>query len=161
MDCCDQWSRRHDWRQCRSGACCPPCASPSVSCLCFPQRTSPEGGIHLNCHYCHNLFSGKPEILDWQVRTFPGEHVEAEANPSEDHRALPLLAQSRAPSEPVPRMPRLQRPTVLPSLPREAWGPPASLADLVAVSLAGQGVSVLLQGLLRGFQAAAWGSVSV
>lgn len=43
---------------------------PHGLCLCLLQRTSPEGGIHLNCHYCHNLFSGKPEILDWQVRTF-------------------------------------------------------------------------------------------
>ncbi|XP_033919587.1 zinc finger MYM-type protein 3 isoform X3 [Melopsittacus undulatus] len=33
-------------------------------------RTSPEGGIHLNCHYCHNLFSGKPEILDWQDKVY-------------------------------------------------------------------------------------------
>lgn len=32
------------------------------------QRSSPEGGIHLTCHSCHNLFTGKPEILDWQVR---------------------------------------------------------------------------------------------
>ncbi|ETE56341.1 hypothetical protein L345_17948 [Ophiophagus hannah] len=30
------------------------------------QRSSPEGGIHLTCHSCHNLFTGKPEILDWQ-----------------------------------------------------------------------------------------------
>ncbi|KFP34524.1 Zinc finger MYM-type protein 3, partial [Colius striatus] len=30
----------------------------------------PEGGIHLNCHYCHNLFSGKPEILDWQDKVY-------------------------------------------------------------------------------------------
>ncbi|XP_027546479.1 zinc finger MYM-type protein 3 isoform X4 [Neopelma chrysocephalum] len=34
------------------------------------ERTSPEGGIHLNCHYCHNLFSGKPEILDWQDKVY-------------------------------------------------------------------------------------------
>lgn len=58
-----------------------------MSCLCLLQRTSPEGGIHLNCHYCHNLFSGKPEILDWQVRTFPQGDVEVEANPSEDRKA--------------------------------------------------------------------------
>lgn len=53
-----------------------------MSCLCLLQRTSPEGGIHLNCHYCHNLFSGKPEILDWQVRTFSQGDVEVEANPT-------------------------------------------------------------------------------
>lgn len=41
-----------------------------MSCLCLLQRTSPEGGIHLNCHYCHNLFSGKPEILDWQDKVY-------------------------------------------------------------------------------------------
>lgn len=35
------------------------------------QRSSPEGGIHLTCHSCHNLFTGKPEILDWQVRGPP------------------------------------------------------------------------------------------
>uniref|UniRef100_G3U0H1 Zinc finger MYM-type containing 3 n=1 Tax=Loxodonta africana TaxID=9785 RepID=G3U0H1_LOXAF len=33
-------------------------------------RTSPEGGIHLSCHYCHSLFSGKPEVLDWQDQVF-------------------------------------------------------------------------------------------
>ncbi|XP_075619423.1 zinc finger MYM-type protein 3 isoform X3 [Balearica regulorum gibbericeps] len=36
----------------------------------YKKRTSPEGGIHLNCHYCHNLFSGKPEILDWQDKVY-------------------------------------------------------------------------------------------
>ncbi|KFP84932.1 Zinc finger MYM-type protein 3, partial [Acanthisitta chloris] len=35
---------------------------------CWPGP--PEGGIHLNCHYCHNLFSGKPEILDWQDKVY-------------------------------------------------------------------------------------------
>ncbi|KAG9477991.1 hypothetical protein GDO78_013140 [Eleutherodactylus coqui] len=34
------------------------------------ERTSPEGGIHLNCHYCHNMFTGKPEILDWQDHVY-------------------------------------------------------------------------------------------
>ncbi|VFV43464.1 zinc finger mym-type protein 3 isoform [Lynx pardinus] len=34
----------------------------SPSCWTKFQRTSPEGGIHLSCHYCHSLFSGKPEI---------------------------------------------------------------------------------------------------
>ncbi|XP_074925029.1 zinc finger MYM-type protein 3 isoform X3 [Chelonoidis abingdonii] len=42
----------------------------SPSCWTKFQRTSPEGGIHLNCHYCHNLFSGKPEILDWQDKVY-------------------------------------------------------------------------------------------
>ncbi|NXG47731.1 ZMYM3 protein, partial [Psilopogon haemacephalus] len=42
----------------------------SPSCWTKFQRTSPEGGIHLNCHYCHNLFSGKPEILDWQGKVY-------------------------------------------------------------------------------------------
>ncbi|KAM4661071.1 zinc finger MYM-type protein 3 [Amazona ochrocephala] len=42
----------------------------SPSCWTKFQRTSPEGGIHLNCHYCHNLFSGKPEILDWQDKMY-------------------------------------------------------------------------------------------
>ncbi|XP_030305188.1 zinc finger MYM-type protein 3 isoform X4 [Calypte anna] len=42
----------------------------SPSCWTKFQRTSPEGGIHLNCHYCHSLFSGKPEILDWQDKVY-------------------------------------------------------------------------------------------
>ncbi|XP_075291815.1 zinc finger MYM-type protein 3 isoform X2 [Opisthocomus hoazin] len=42
----------------------------SPSCWTKFQRTSPEGGIHLSCHYCHNLFSGKPEILDWQDKVY-------------------------------------------------------------------------------------------
>ncbi|XP_043912779.1 zinc finger MYM-type protein 3 isoform X2 [Protopterus annectens] len=33
-------------------------------------QSSPEGGIHLNCHYCQNIFSGKPEILDWQDKIY-------------------------------------------------------------------------------------------
>uniref|UniRef100_A0A8C2TM79 Zinc finger MYM-type containing 3 n=1 Tax=Coturnix japonica TaxID=93934 RepID=A0A8C2TM79_COTJA len=42
----------------------------SPSCWTKFQHTSPEGGIHLNCHYCHNLFTGKPEILDWQDKIY-------------------------------------------------------------------------------------------
>ncbi|XP_069841610.1 zinc finger MYM-type protein 3 [Dendropsophus ebraccatus] len=42
----------------------------SPSCWTTFQRTSPEGGIHLNCHYCHNMFTGKPEILDWQDHVY-------------------------------------------------------------------------------------------
>ncbi|XP_072287418.1 zinc finger MYM-type protein 3 isoform X2 [Pyxicephalus adspersus] len=42
----------------------------SPSCWTKFQRTSPEGGIHLNCHYCHNMFTGKPEILDWQDHVY-------------------------------------------------------------------------------------------
>ncbi|NWU88947.1 ZMYM3 protein, partial [Upupa epops] len=42
----------------------------SPSCWTKFQRTTPEGGIHLKCHYCHNLFSGKPEILDWQDKVY-------------------------------------------------------------------------------------------
>ncbi|XP_019391895.1 PREDICTED: zinc finger MYM-type protein 3 isoform X1 [Crocodylus porosus] len=42
----------------------------SPSCWTKFQHTSPEGGIHLSCHYCHNLFSGKPEILDWQDKVY-------------------------------------------------------------------------------------------
>uniref|UniRef100_A0A8C9G962 Zinc finger MYM-type containing 3 n=1 Tax=Pavo cristatus TaxID=9049 RepID=A0A8C9G962_PAVCR len=42
----------------------------SPSCWTKFQHTSPEGGIHLNCHYCHNLFTGKPEILDWQDKMY-------------------------------------------------------------------------------------------
>ncbi|XP_033876651.3 zinc finger MYM-type protein 3-like isoform X1 [Acipenser ruthenus] len=38
----------------------------SPSCWTKFQKSSPEGDIHLNCHSCHNLFSGKPEVLDWQ-----------------------------------------------------------------------------------------------
>ncbi|XP_041075815.1 zinc finger MYM-type protein 3-like [Polyodon spathula] len=38
----------------------------SPSCWTKFQQSSPEGDIHLNCHSCHNLFSGKPEVLDWQ-----------------------------------------------------------------------------------------------
>ncbi|KAG2463674.1 zinc finger MYM-type protein 3-like [Polypterus senegalus] len=38
----------------------------SPSCWTKFQQTSPEGDIHLNCHSCHNLFSGKPEVLDWK-----------------------------------------------------------------------------------------------
>ncbi|KAM8933955.1 zinc finger MYM-type protein 3 isoform 2-T2 [Pelodytes ibericus] len=42
----------------------------SPSCWTTFQRTSPEGGIHLNCHYCHSMFTGKPEILDWQDHVY-------------------------------------------------------------------------------------------
>ncbi|XP_060039349.1 zinc finger MYM-type protein 3 isoform X3 [Erinaceus europaeus] len=42
----------------------------SPSCWTKFQRTSPEGGIHLSCHYCHSLFSGKPEVLDWKDQVF-------------------------------------------------------------------------------------------
>nr|DBA13708.1 TPA: hypothetical protein GDO54_017052 [Pyxicephalus adspersus] len=42
----------------------------SPSCWTKFQRTRPEGGIHLNCHYCHNMFTGKPEILDWQDHVY-------------------------------------------------------------------------------------------
>ncbi|CAH2316565.1 zinc finger MYM-type 3 isoform X1 [Pelobates cultripes] len=42
----------------------------SPSCWTTFQRTSPEGGIQLNCHYCHNMFTGKPEILDWQDHVY-------------------------------------------------------------------------------------------
>ncbi|XP_053555068.1 zinc finger MYM-type protein 3 isoform X2 [Bombina bombina] len=42
----------------------------SPSCWTKFQRTSPEGGIHLNCHYCHSMFTGKPEILDWQDHVY-------------------------------------------------------------------------------------------
>ncbi|XP_066570849.1 zinc finger MYM-type protein 3 isoform X2 [Amia ocellicauda] len=38
----------------------------SPSCWAKFQKNSPEGDIHLNCHSCHNLFNGKPEVLDWQ-----------------------------------------------------------------------------------------------
>ncbi|XP_070616162.1 zinc finger MYM-type protein 3 isoform X2 [Erythrolamprus reginae] len=42
----------------------------SPSCWTKFQRSSPEGGIHLTCHSCHNLFTGKPEILDWQEKVY-------------------------------------------------------------------------------------------
>ncbi|XP_041051004.1 zinc finger MYM-type protein 3-like isoform X3 [Carcharodon carcharias] len=44
----------------------------SPNCWTNFQQSSPEGSIQLNCTYCHNIFSGKPEILDWQgsVRQF-------------------------------------------------------------------------------------------
>ncbi|XP_006528230.1 zinc finger MYM-type protein 3 isoform X9 [Mus musculus] len=42
----------------------------SPSCWTKFQHTSPEGGIHLSCHYCHSLFSGKPEVLEWQDQVF-------------------------------------------------------------------------------------------
>uniref|UniRef100_A0A8C5QDR7 Zinc finger MYM-type containing 3 n=1 Tax=Leptobrachium leishanense TaxID=445787 RepID=A0A8C5QDR7_9ANUR len=42
----------------------------SPTCWTAFQRTSPEGGIHLSCHYCHNMFTGKPEILDWQDHVY-------------------------------------------------------------------------------------------
>ncbi|KAM3827750.1 zinc finger MYM-type protein 3 isoform 2-T3 [Vipera latastei] len=42
----------------------------SPSCWTKFQRSSPEGGIHLTCHSCHNLFTGKPEILDWQDQVY-------------------------------------------------------------------------------------------
>ena len=76
-------------------------ASPSMSCLCLLQRTSPEGGIHLSCHYCHNLFSGKPEILDWQVRIFPRGMLRRRPTLVRTTGLLTLPAQSRAPSVPV------------------------------------------------------------
>lgn len=89
------------WWQREVGARCPLCASPSMSCLCLLQRTSPEGGIHLNCHYCHNLFSGKPEILDWQVRTFPRGMLRQRPTLVRTTGLLPLPAESGAPSAPV------------------------------------------------------------
>ncbi|GCB67552.1 hypothetical protein scyTo_0012158, partial [Scyliorhinus torazame] len=44
----------------------------SPNCWTNFQQSSPEGSIQLNCTYCHNIFNGKPEILDWQgsVRQF-------------------------------------------------------------------------------------------
>ncbi|XP_059832883.1 zinc finger MYM-type protein 3-like isoform X5 [Hypanus sabinus] len=44
----------------------------SPNCWTNFQQSSPEGSIQLSCTYCHNIFSGKPEILDWQgsVRQF-------------------------------------------------------------------------------------------
>ncbi|XP_061454233.1 zinc finger MYM-type protein 3 isoform X2 [Rhineura floridana] len=42
----------------------------SPSCWTKFQRSSPEGGIHLTCYSCHNLFTGKPEILDWQDKVY-------------------------------------------------------------------------------------------
>uniref|UniRef100_A0A8C5RKP3 Zinc finger MYM-type containing 3 n=1 Tax=Laticauda laticaudata TaxID=8630 RepID=A0A8C5RKP3_LATLA len=42
----------------------------SPSCWTKFQRSSPEGGVHLTCHSCHNLFAGKPEILDWQDKVY-------------------------------------------------------------------------------------------
>ncbi|XP_043560871.1 zinc finger MYM-type protein 3-like isoform X2 [Chiloscyllium plagiosum] len=44
----------------------------SPNCWTNFQQSSPEGSIQLNCTYCHNIFTGKPEILDWQgsVRQF-------------------------------------------------------------------------------------------
>ncbi|XP_045080282.1 zinc finger MYM-type protein 3-like isoform X3 [Coregonus clupeaformis] len=38
----------------------------SPSCWSKFQRNSPNGGIYFSCLSCHNMFSGKPEILDWQ-----------------------------------------------------------------------------------------------
>ncbi|XP_018430221.1 PREDICTED: zinc finger MYM-type protein 3 [Nanorana parkeri] len=42
----------------------------SPSCWTKFQRTSPEGGIHLNCHYCHNMFTGKPELSPFQDHVY-------------------------------------------------------------------------------------------
>ncbi|XP_038603546.1 zinc finger MYM-type protein 3 isoform X2 [Tachyglossus aculeatus] len=42
----------------------------SPSCWSKFQRSSPEGGPHLTCHYCHSLFSTKPEVLEWQDQAF-------------------------------------------------------------------------------------------
>ncbi|XP_007892255.1 zinc finger MYM-type protein 3 isoform X2 [Callorhinchus milii] len=44
----------------------------SPNCWTNFQQSTPEGCIQLNCTYCHNIFTGKPEILDWQgsVRQF-------------------------------------------------------------------------------------------
>uniref|UniRef100_A0A6I8N8F7 Zinc finger MYM-type containing 3 n=1 Tax=Ornithorhynchus anatinus TaxID=9258 RepID=A0A6I8N8F7_ORNAN len=42
----------------------------SPSCWSKFQRSSPEGGPHLTCHYCHGLFSTKPEVLEWQDQAF-------------------------------------------------------------------------------------------
>nr|XP_015206899.1 PREDICTED: zinc finger MYM-type protein 3-like isoform X1 [Lepisosteus oculatus] len=38
----------------------------SPTCWTKFQKNSPEGDIHLSCHSCHNLFNGKPEVLEWQ-----------------------------------------------------------------------------------------------
>uniref|UniRef100_A0A2K6MEK5 TRASH domain-containing protein n=1 Tax=Rhinopithecus bieti TaxID=61621 RepID=A0A2K6MEK5_RHIBE len=42
----------------------------SPSCWTKFQVLQPRRGIHLSCHYCHSLFSGKPEVLDWQDQVF-------------------------------------------------------------------------------------------
>ncbi|KAG7484204.1 hypothetical protein MATL_G00046790 [Megalops atlanticus] len=42
----------------------------SPSCWTKFQNNSPDGDIHLNCHSCHTVFNGKPEILDWQDSIF-------------------------------------------------------------------------------------------
>ncbi|KAI1902744.1 hypothetical protein AGOR_G00019160 [Albula goreensis] len=42
----------------------------SPSCWTKFQNNSPDGDIHLNCHSCHTMFNGKPEILDWQDSIF-------------------------------------------------------------------------------------------
>uniref|UniRef100_A0A8C7Q7H7 TRASH domain-containing protein n=1 Tax=Oncorhynchus mykiss TaxID=8022 RepID=A0A8C7Q7H7_ONCMY len=38
----------------------------SPSCWSTFQRNSPNGALYFNCVSCHNMFNGKPEILDWQ-----------------------------------------------------------------------------------------------
>ncbi|XP_048838844.1 zinc finger MYM-type protein 3-like isoform X1 [Brienomyrus brachyistius] len=42
----------------------------SPSCWTKFQKNTPDGDIHLSCHSCHNMFNGKPEILDWQDSIF-------------------------------------------------------------------------------------------
>ncbi|XP_029547466.1 zinc finger MYM-type protein 3 [Salmo trutta] len=38
----------------------------SPSCWSKFQSNSPNGDLYFNCLSCHNMFSGVPEILDWQ-----------------------------------------------------------------------------------------------
>ncbi|KAJ8266472.1 hypothetical protein GJAV_G00130810 [Gymnothorax javanicus] len=42
----------------------------SPNCWTKFQNNSLDGDIHLNCHSCHRIFNGKPEILDWQDSIF-------------------------------------------------------------------------------------------
>ncbi|MFT7811042.1 zinc finger MYM-type protein 3 isoform X1 [Arapaima gigas] len=42
----------------------------SPSCWTNFQSNSSDSDIQLNCHSCHNMFTGKPVILDWQDTIF-------------------------------------------------------------------------------------------
>uniref|UniRef100_A0A8C9SL89 Zinc finger MYM-type containing 3 n=1 Tax=Scleropages formosus TaxID=113540 RepID=A0A8C9SL89_SCLFO len=42
----------------------------SPSCWTKFKSNTSDSDIQLNCHSCHNMFNGKPEILDWQGAIF-------------------------------------------------------------------------------------------
>lgn len=101
MDCCGQWSRQDDWWQCRTG-----CMLPSV-CISL-HELSLSSTAHQPGRWDPPELPLLPQSFHREARDprlagedFPQGDAEAEVDPSEDHRALPLPAQRRVLSEPL------------------------------------------------------------